>query len=1076
MITSESEAPHSAVLERLGERARIVLRVGFPRLIHHSKELARAVNAFKPNHPQEFNENIARISGAEALSVIARLPESMRVHLLKGRQISSADRRRLARVFEKLGRSTDRTSVAAALERLAPDSAADVPADLPDIVHDRAFSNVPTAPGGGFFGRARELDQIEEWLQGKIRRITISGLGGQGKTALAQEAGRWLLRSGMFRAAIFLDCTRWRGLDAGRTAINEISGVLGESLIDDQSVEASLWGTPTLLILDGLDALTDEELRPLLDASAAWSEVGETRLLCTTRRSDLGHAGYRSRDLHRRIMLHGLGSRTAPDDALEWFAALSKLPPKPTQPTPTRGALIELFDKVKFHPLSIRVLAQQLKTQRLTIIDERLGQLLIDPKLGTGVQTINDTPAALFASFQLSLEKLDDKVRAVLPRLGVFQGGAFEDDLLAITELGEFDERTQLTAHLAAVEQGDLRAILRATGRSVEGELPTEVAAQLRQALPAITTELRQKLAALPPISENIWPELRRHLDAAGLLTAESVPGVEVPFLRFHPILAPLLWEQLSSGERTDLAIAHRRRYAALARYLYYQDNKTPHEVRAIARRDLPNLLHAVHAALDAAEPEAGEFTEYVNKFLNDFGLRHEAEELLAKANIAASELGSRAWFLVQSSRAEQLRTSGRIDEAVKAFQVILGQIGENPTYERALTLGRLGRCFRAEGRPDLAIRTHHEEIAVLDKLDQVEPGKRGRERSIAFTDLADALADAGQYAEARSAYERGLAIAEELGDPRSQAVSLGQLGTLAMVEGNVDEAIERHQAALAIFKRLHEPVNEAVAWHQLGNAFHQARRWEDAERHYRESAKIKEQHGNLASAAQTWSNLAAVNESLGKPEVAEEWYRKAIEAFRASGNRNSLAIALNNLAVLLWAQPTRLAEARTLVEEALAIKETLDPGAAEIWMTYALLAEVAQSQSKRAESGRQIALRREANEYRRLAREARRAFPGTRTQLRHFAPIVLATVLACGGNDKARRALAQQQAAMRETGSDLGGLADAIDRVLTGERSAESLCTSLGPDQSMLIEYILEAIENPEALEKWVSTMEWEG
>lgn len=62
----------------------------------------------------------------------------------------------------------------------------------------------------------------------------------------------------------------------------------------------------------------------------------------------------------------------APDDALEWFTDLVKLPPPPEIGLPKREALIELFDKVRFHPLSIQVLAQQMKTRRPAELGRRL--------------------------------------------------------------------------------------------------------------------------------------------------------------------------------------------------------------------------------------------------------------------------------------------------------------------------------------------------------------------------------------------------------------------------------------------------------------------------------------------------------------------------------------------------------------------------------------------------------------------------------------------------------------------------------------------------------------------------------
>ena len=75
------------------------------------------------------------------------------------------------------------------------------------------------------------------------------------------------------------------------------------------------------------------------------------------------------------------------------------------------------------------------------------------------------TPKSLVASLQLSLDRLTDEERHAVRLLGVFQGGAIEDDLLAITKLGEDDsERARLKAQIAALESGDPRAIISLCG------------------------------------------------------------------------------------------------------------------------------------------------------------------------------------------------------------------------------------------------------------------------------------------------------------------------------------------------------------------------------------------------------------------------------------------------------------------------------------------------------------------------------------------------------------------------------------------------------------------------------------
>ena len=239
---------------------------------------------------------------------------------------------------------------------------------------------LPKEPETGFHGRRRELWAIERAFSAPAStpqaalRLTLTGVGGQGKTALALEVGRWLKRTGLFAAVVWVDYAREQGRDALRAALNAIGSVLDTTLADADAAVEALRRTPTLVILDNLEPMAAPDLKPTLDellnAAAAWSEVQcrdprhrGTRILCTTRQPALDHPAFRSTGtrVHRCIPLTGLGSRYNPDDALEWYAALALLPPLPSVPAPGRGALIDLFERVAFHPLSIEMLAQQLK-------------------------------------------------------------------------------------------------------------------------------------------------------------------------------------------------------------------------------------------------------------------------------------------------------------------------------------------------------------------------------------------------------------------------------------------------------------------------------------------------------------------------------------------------------------------------------------------------------------------------------------------------------------------------------------------------------------------------------------------
>jgi SagB-type dehydrogenase family enzyme len=304
-----------------------------------------------------------------------------------------------------------------------------------------------------------------------------------------------------------------------------------------------------------------------------------------------------------------------------------------------------------------------------------------------------------------------------------------------------------------------------------------------------------------------------------------------------------------------------------------------------------------------------------------------------APAGHARPESGedpSQAWYVAAGKRGEQLLDQGHVAPATEVFEAILARLGDTASYGKAVILGRLSRCFLIGGRPDVAVRHVREALDVIGRLapsDGVK-GLRGTLRS----ELGDALRASGQYGDARKAYEAALKIAEELQDFRAQGVDLGQLGALALTEGRLDEALTCQQTARRLFQQLHEPDMEAAAWHQLGRIYHQQRVWDEAERHYREAARISAERGHLAAAAETW----------------------------------------NQLADLLQNQPGRLADARQLGEEALAVVQRLDPAAEEAWKSYGILADIAGKEARvTADAGRRAALDLQARDYRELHRQA---------------------------------------------------------------------------------------------------------
>jgi tetratricopeptide (TPR) repeat protein len=630
--------------------------------------------------------------------------------------------------------------------------------------------------------------------------------------------------------------------------------------------------------------------------------------------------------------------------------------------------LIMLFKQVDFHPLSISLLAQQLKERGPADVSERLEELL-------ALQPLNREDRSLLASLELSIERLPEHCLPLLNRLGVFAGGCLEEMVCRVTGLEEAD-----------------------------------------------------------------WQELRSHLLRAGLMQDERLPVVDMTFLRFHPTLAPALWQKLGKKEQDKLLESYWQAYYQLIDKLYWQDRKQPHAARTTAKDELPNLLRAVHAALQTDKAEEGvEFADKVNWFLRNFGMRRDCQALTEMTAKAGGAVGSQNWFVTRSNLGDQLQERGKAIEAAHIFEEILAGLGDTPSYNRCVTLHRLGFCFFIQGQSKEAERLYLQELNELAHLKKNQ-GVR-RQTGAAQSNLADVLCLQGRYREAKEACQTALKIIKEIGDQRSVAAIIGQLGTLAHSQGELAEAVERPKEAIALFHSLNEPIHEAINLYNLGFVYQKAGNKEAAEQAYREAARIEEERtgeADLIGAAHSWNQLAQICKATGRLQEAEQWYGKALKARRAANDRLGMSITLSNIANLLADDSARLNEARRFAEESLAIKETLDPAAAEIWKTYNILARIASQQGESSQ----------AAAYRAKSRQAYLAFPAWREQLYQHEALIAAVIKGSG-----------VEAALDPYGEAWANLKAAIRRLRRGQRDEAALCEPLGYQEAAVIRAILEGI-----------------
>ncbi len=878
---------------------------------------------------------------------------------------------------------------------------------------DRLSESMPTEPRYGFSGRAYELLQIERCLL-REQLVVIHGFGGVGKTALVRETADWLTRTKMYDAASFISFEHGGDAATLLSAFGTFLGVYDSNYNPNDTkaalakVEPALKQKRTLVIADNLESILPGGDAPLeagvrtqlWDVLLKLSDIGAGVLL-TTRDTAFGDGKLAPGKYVAHLKLQGLH----PEDAYALASRLLEYLGIDRAKAPY-AELRELLKQLDDHPLAIQLVLPALGASSLP-----LAQLTADfSSLLPRFQDDTDTGRnrSLLASLEYSLRRLSQAQRDLLPRLALFEGGASEDDLLAITEIPEL-EWVQLRP---ALEQAALL-----TAEQIAG-----FTSPFLHFHPVLTPYLRNQQGAEDQASRARYAQ--RYAGLANYLYREDS--------RHPQAVRALVQKELPN-----------------------------------LRRALALLLET--GELDTASNMAEHIAYFLNYFgllrERDAVRRRVGEEVAAKGTQESGGLTYAEW-LRESGLGEDERQRGKIGAAYTRFTSLLARIQALPegaplgpgSYQHCQALGWLARCLKGGGQPVAAEERLRKALTVIEALLSQQPENEDylRQRGYLLADLADVLTDQGKYSQAREAYEESLQRAKQLGDLRSQGVALGQLGTLALRQHDYAEAQSRFKTALQLFQRLGEPASEAIVWHQLGIVAEEQRAWAEAERCYRESLAINEQQGNAADAAMTCSQLAIVSEGAGRPAEAEGWYRRGLELFEIAdpGGTEKVKI-LSNLAGLLVDEvragraANRLTEAKHYAKQALAIKETLD-ASSEIWTTLNILARIADEEGQTEE----------ARNYRRRQREAYADFAGNRYHIdQQHGKLINAIAAAAQGDAQVREDVEARLPQLEASGWKI---ADPTRRIWSGERDWQSLAEGLDRQDALLILRVLETIEQP--------------
>jgi predicted ATPase len=305
-----------------------------------------------------------------------------------------------------------------------------------------------------FIGRESELDEVQAALK-PHRLVTLTGVGGVGKTRLATEVAAQLADDfpdgvWVFELAAVADPA---AVPDAVAAVLGITQQPGKTV--SESVAAALEGRLRLLVFDNCEHVLDAAA-DLIEAILAQSAT--VRIVATSREG-LGVADEQLWPVPSLDLSGGIDSA-----AVNLFVerAQSVAPGFPMATADEAGAVVEICRRLDGIPLAIELAASRMASMTASEVRDRLDhrfRLLVGSRRGL------ERHQTLRHAVAWSYDHLDDEEKSLLERCSVFAGGFDLQSACAVAGFDDPDDYAILDL-LDALVRKSLLVADRSTGRT----------------------------------------------------------------------------------------------------------------------------------------------------------------------------------------------------------------------------------------------------------------------------------------------------------------------------------------------------------------------------------------------------------------------------------------------------------------------------------------------------------------------------------------------------------------------------------------------------------------------------------
>lgn len=280
-------------------------------------------------------------------------------------------------------------------------------------------TNIPPVNIDPFVGRRLDIYRAVRLLHSaeEIRCILFQSIGGMGKTALAQEVGRWQHERARWLDGVwFLNLRNLTSVSQVRVQVAAVLGLPLSSAENDYLLRSEIADKRVLLILDDLDTLLLGDPAGITTLIRDLLSCSRLKLIITSRHDLPGSVPNTTYQLNRM-------SR---EDSITAFRIYAPPLENWGHDEMYQGDIEKLMGFLDGYPFPIRLAATYMKQTRCTL-NALVARLTSNPRNTLRYQSeLESRDSSLYASLELSYSALPPGAKEMLPLLALFPSGLID--------------------------------------------------------------------------------------------------------------------------------------------------------------------------------------------------------------------------------------------------------------------------------------------------------------------------------------------------------------------------------------------------------------------------------------------------------------------------------------------------------------------------------------------------------------------------------------------------------------------------------------------------------------------------